>query len=78
MKDHSDKNRARIAIKIPYVNWLLLLYSTMIAMIGYQIHQSAAWAVVDFFFSLIVPMKWLIFHEVNLTIVRESFAFLLN
>lgn len=48
------------------------------AMIGYQIHSSFFWGVVDFVFWPIVWIKWLILHEVSLSIIKETFSFLLN
>jgi hypothetical protein len=44
-------------------------------MIGYNIHGSIGYAIVDFFFAPIVWIKWLIYHEVNLTIIKETFSF---
>jgi hypothetical protein len=44
-------------------------------MIGYQIHHSGFWSVIDFLFYPIVWVKWLVFQEVNLTIIKSAFAF---
>jgi hypothetical protein len=51
------------------------LFALITAMIGYQIHNSVGWAIFDFFLSPLVWMKWLVFHEVNLTIIKETFSF---
>jgi hypothetical protein len=55
---------------IPYT-----IITTATAMIGYNIHGSIGYAIVDFFFAPIVWIKWLIYHEVNLTIIKETFSF---
>lgn len=48
------------------------------AKIGETIHGSIFWAFVDFFFAPLAWCKWLIWEEVNLTIIKESFKFFLN
>ena len=46
------------------------------AMIGYNIHNDIFWAIVDFLFMPIVWCKWLIYEEVNISIIEETFEFL--
>jgi hypothetical protein len=48
------------------------------AMIGYQIHGSLFWSIIDFIFTPIVWCKWLIMHQVNLSIIKETFSFFLK
>jgi hypothetical protein len=55
---------------------VLLIFSTMVAMVGYTIHGSIFWAVVDFVFSPIAIIKWLICHEITFAIIQQTFAFL--
>lgn len=57
--------------------WIYTLFCFCTAMIGYQIHNSIFWSIVDFFFTPIAWMKWLICHEVSLTIIKKAFAFFL-
>ena len=45
------------------------------AMIGYHIHHSRFWAVMDFFFWPFAWIKWLILQQVDMSIIRETFAF---
>ena len=78
MRESNQHSNNKIVIHLGATRWLFLLYSIVVAMIGYQIHQSVFWTIVDFFFSAVVPIKWLIFHEINLTIIKETFAFLLT
>ena len=48
------------------------------AMIGYTIHSSVFWSIMDFFFMPFAWCKWLICHEVNLTIIKKTFEFFLT
>ena len=48
------------------------------AMIGYTIHNSVFWAIMDFLFMPLTWIKWLICQEVNLTIIKSSFEFFLK
>lgn len=54
------------------------LFSLATAIIGHAIHHSVFWSIVDFLFSPIAWLKWLICHEVNLTIIRKAFDFFLS
>ena len=55
-----------------------ILFSLPTAMIGYQIHSSTFWAIMDFIFWPIVWVKWFIFHEVTLSIIKEAFSWFLK
>ncbi len=57
---------------------ITLLCALCTAMIGHTIHHSVFWAIVDFLFWPLAWCKWLVCHEVNLTIVRQTFSFFLN
>lgn len=46
------------------------------AMIGYKIHGSLFWSIINFFFAPISWIKWLICQEVNMTIIKETFSFI--
>jgi hypothetical protein len=54
---------------------MMLVINTMTAMIGYTIHGSLFWSIVDFLFSPIALVKWLICHEITLAIVQQTFSF---
>ena len=54
-----------------------LLFATATSMVGYTIHGDLFWSIVDFFFSPVAIIKWLICHELTLTVLRETFAFIL-
>ena len=52
--------------------------SFLTGMIGYQIHNSIFWAIMNFIFWPISWIKWLIYHEVNLSIIKETFSWFLK
>jgi len=55
-----------------------MLFATCIAMIGYTIHHSILWSIFDFFFNILVLIKWLIYHEITLKIIHQTFDWFLN
>lgn len=62
--------KVSIKINFPYV-----IFNCLTAMIGYHIHSSIFWSIVDWLFAPIVWIKWLICQDVNMTIIRETFSF---
>lgn len=54
------------------------IFSLATAIIGYEIHGSGFWAVVDFIFAPLAWIKWMICQEVNLTIIKSAFDFFLK
>ena len=50
------------------------VFSIITAMIGYTIHGSIFWSIMDFLFTPIAWIKWLAFHEVTLSIIKETFS----
>ena len=60
-------------IKISFISFLI---ATGTAMIGYDIHHSIFWSIVDFMLFPFAIVKWLILHQVNLTIIKDTFGFL--
>ena len=55
---------------------ILLVFKVMVAMVGYTIHKSVFWSIVDFVFSPIAIVKWLIYHEITFAIIQQTFSFL--
>jgi hypothetical protein len=60
------------------LGWVHRVFGIITAMIGYRIHNSIGWAIIDFFFFPLAWIKWLILHQVNLTIIKQTFAFFLQ
>lgn len=56
--------------------WLILAVCT--AMVGHTIHHSLFWSIVDFIFYPVAWAKWLICHQVNLTVIKATFSFFLT
>lgn len=52
---------------------LKLVASIITAVIGQTIHSSFLWGIVDFFLWPLVWIKWLLFGDINLSIIKESF-----
>lgn len=50
-----------------------VIFALLTANIGYTIHNSIIWSIVDFFIFPLVWLKWIIFHEVTLMIIEKSF-----
>ena len=55
-----------------------IIFSLPTAMIGYQIHSSIGWAIMDFIFWPLAWIKWVICHEVTLTIIKSAFDWFLK
>ena len=51
--------------------WVLL--SVVTSIIGFNIHGSYFWAVMDFLFTPLAWVKWFIYQEVTLSIIKQSF-----
>lgn len=54
------------------------LIGVLTAMVGYHIHGSFFWAVMDFFFYPFAIIKWLITHELTGSVIHDTFSFLLK
>jgi hypothetical protein len=55
--------------------FLGLLFAIMTAMVGNTIHGSLFWSIMDLFFAPFAWCKWLIYHEVTLAIIKQTFSF---
>lgn len=51
-----------------------LFIAVIVSMLGYTIHNSLLWAIVDFIFWPLVLIKWLICHELTLPIIKQTFT----
>lgn len=43
------------------------------AMVGYSIHHSLFWSVMDFFFAPFAWIKWLVCRQVTWSIIKHTF-----
>lgn len=55
-----------------------LIFATCVAMVGFTIHHSVFWAMCDFVFSPLALCKWLICHQLKLSIIKSTFSFFLS
>jgi hypothetical protein len=53
---------------------LYTIFCVLTAMVGYTIHGSVFWSIMDFFFTPFAIIKWLVFHEVTADIIVQTFA----
>lgn len=58
--------------------FLYFMFALATAMVGHHIHGGLFWTLVDFFFAPLAWAKWLVFHQVNVSIIRSTFAFFLQ
>lgn len=58
--------------------FMYLIGCLLTSMVGFQIHNSIFWSIVDFFFAPLVILKWIICKEVTLKIVKQSFEWFFN
>ena len=49
-------------------------FALITSCIGYHLHGSIILAILDWIFWPFVWFKWLIFHQVTLTAVKETFS----
>jgi hypothetical protein len=54
--------------------FIYLIGCACTSVIGYAIHKSIIWAIVDFLFTPLVWIKWIICHDVTLSIIKGAFA----
>ena len=60
------------------ISFPTIIFAVPTALIGHHIHGSLFWAFIDLLFWPIVWIKWLIYHEVTLTIIKETFSWFLK
>jgi hypothetical protein len=54
---------------------MLSLFTAIVtAMVGYTIHGSIFWSIVDLFVWPLAIMKWLIYHELTLDVLKRTFS----
>ena len=57
---------------------LYFLFGLFTAMVGHTIHGSLGWSIINGILAPLTWCKWLILHEVNLTIIKDTFEFFLK
>ena len=69
----SENKNVNVGCSTPY-----FFFAVLVAMVGYQIHHSIFWAIMDFVFWPFAVVKWLVLHQVNKTIIEQTFSFFLQ
>lgn len=57
------------------MQFITLIFCTIVAMVGYEIHHSTFWAIIDFIFAPVAVIKWLVYHELTLNVIKGAFSF---
>ncbi len=52
---------------------LYTVFCVLVAMVGYTIHKSIFWSIMDFIFTPIALIKWIIFHQITLSVIEHTF-----
>lgn len=64
------------------INWVpgpvRTILGILTAMVGFTIHGSIFWAVVDFFFWPVAVCYWLVTHTLTSSVLKSTFSFLLQ
>lgn len=60
-------------------SWWYFITSIITGMVGYHINGgSTFWGIIDFIFSPIPWVKWILCHEINVSILKEVFSWFLK
>lgn len=57
--------------------FLTIIIEIITAIVGYEIHKSIFWTIIDLIFAPVAWAKWIICHEVTLAIIKQAFAWFL-
>lgn len=57
---------------------IYFLFTIGTGMISYTINHSIFWAILATIFTPVAWIKWLIYHDISMSILRETFSFLFN
>lgn len=67
-----------VTVSHPF-GFLYTLFAICTGMIGYNInHGSVGWAIVDALFAPLSWCKWLICHQINVSMIKHTFDFFLQ
>lgn len=60
------------------INLIGIIFSTFTSMVGYEIHGNVFYAIVNWIFSPLAWIYWLLTKSVNLNIIEQAFSFFFN
>lgn len=53
---------------------LYFLFALFISNLGYYIHGSLFWSIIDFVFWPLVLLKWCWYREITVTVIQQCFS----
>lgn len=65
-------------IKFNMTRFIYTLFCLATAMIGYTIHHNLFYSIINFIFAPISWIYWLITHDVNMSVIKETFSFFMK
>lgn len=75
MNQNNTTDKIRIFQKGGAIYFFFALFT---AMIGHTLHGSLFWSIMDFFFWTFAWLKWIIYHEVTMATIRQTFSWFFN
>lgn len=54
------------------------IFCFLMSMVGYTIHGSIFWSIIDFLLTPLVLIKWIIYEEITLSVIQETFSWFFN
>jgi len=54
-----------------------ILFALPTAMVGHHIHGSIFWVIMDLIFWPFALIKWVVYQEITLAIIKETFSWFL-
>jgi hypothetical protein len=67
-------SETQVKVSNPF-GFVYTIFAVLTAMVGHTVNHSIFWGIVDFFFAPLAWAKWLVCHEVNMTIIKSTFEF---
>lgn len=52
---------------------MYLIVCVLTSMVGYTIHGSLFWSIIDFLFAPIAIVKWIVCKEMTLEVIKQTF-----
>ena len=65
-------------ISVDNTSVIRLILAIFTAFVGYEIHGSFFWAIINFIFWWLSWIKWLIYQDVSVSVIRKAFDFFLT
>jgi hypothetical protein len=56
------------------IQLIYLFLAAIVAILGYHIHGSVFFGFIDFLFWPLALMKWLIYKQISLSVIKSTFT----